>query len=109
MLQVWLAVTINVGIEKLAELARNRTETVAGGGALELSLDIPIFTPPGGAVPVSVTVADTLSPPSTLVVATENVDTASAFAGSISSAAVSPCAVIVAVWTVVTGDVGIVT
>src|ERR1035437_11155968 len=109
MVQVWLAVTTDVGIEKGAELAVNGTETVAGGFALELSLDILMLTPPGGAVPVSVTVADTLSPPSTLVGVTDNMDTASAFAGSISSAAVSPCAVIVAVWTVVTGDVGIVT
>src|ERR1035437_81935 len=109
MVQVWLAVTIDVRIGKVAELAVNGTETGAGGFALGLSLDIPIFTPPGGAVPVSVTVADTLSPPSTLVGVTDNVDTASAVAGSISSVVVSPCAIIVTVWTAVTDAVGIVT
>ena len=113
MVQIWLAVTTDVGIEKVAELAVNRTETVAGGCALELSLDIPIFTPAGGAVPVSVTDADTFRPPSTLVGETESVDTCSALAGSISSAAVwvapAACAVIVTVWTVVTGDVETVT
>jgi hypothetical protein len=108
MLQVWLAVTTDVGIEKVAELAVNGTETVAGGCAAELSLDIPIFTAAGGAVPVSVTVAVAFRPPSTLADATENVDICSAFAGSISSAAVwlpPACPVIVAVFTVVTCNV----
>ena len=49
MVQVWLAVTIDVRIGKVAELAVNGTETVAGGFALELSLDILMLTPPGGA------------------------------------------------------------
>jgi hypothetical protein len=56
-----------------------------------------------------VTVADTFRPPSTLVGVTDNADTWSAFAGSISSVVVSPCAVIVTVWTAVTDAVGIVT
>src|SRR5271157_335058 len=112
MLQVWLVVTVEVGIEKVAELAVNGTETVAGGCAAELSLDIKIFAPPGGAVPVSVTVADTFRPPSTLADATDKVDTCSAFAGSISSCAVwlTPAVpVIVAVWTEVTVNVETVT
>jgi len=113
MVQVWLAVTTDVGIEKGAELDPYGTETVAGGCAAVLSLDIPIFTPPGGAVPVSVTAADTLFPPSTLAGVTDNVDSCSAFAGSISSVAVWPapaaCPVIVAIWTEATGDVGTVT
>ena len=112
MLQVWLAVTVEVGIEKVTELLVNGTETVAGGWAAGLSLDIPIVTPPGGAVPVSVTVADAFRPPSTLADATDNVDTCTALAGSISSAAVwlTPAVpVIAAVWTVVTGNVETVT
>jgi hypothetical protein len=113
MLQVWLAVTTEVGIEKVAELDPNGTETAAGGCAAVLSLDIPIFAPPGAAVPVSATVADTFFPPSTLAGATDNVDSCSALAGSISSAAVwlAPAArpVMVAVWTAVTGNVETVT
>src|ERR1039458_5985502 len=109
MVQVWLAVTTDVGIEKLTQLAANGTETFAGGCAAELSLEIPTPTPPRGAVPVNVTVADTFRPPSTLVGVTDNADTGSAFAGSISSVVVSPCAVIVTVWTAVTDAVGIVT
>ena len=101
MLQVWLAVTTEVGMEKVAELDPYGTETVVGGCAAVLSLEIPILTPPGGAVPVSATVADTLFPPSTLAGATDNVDSCSALAGSISSAAVwlapAACPVMVAV------------
>jgi hypothetical protein len=113
MVHIWLAVTTDVGIEKVAELAVNGTETVAGGCAAELSLDIPIFTAAGGAVPVSVTVADAFRPPSTLADATENVDICSAFAGSISSNAVwlapAACPLIVAVCIATTCDVETVT
>ena len=59
---------------------------------------------------VSVTVADTFRPPSTLVGVTDNVDTCECVCGvDFERRGLRPAPVIVAVWTVDTGDVGNVT
>jgi hypothetical protein len=63
-----------VAIKNEAEVAPLRIFTVAGGTTAAALLTSETATPPLGAGPVSVMVADTLLPPVTLVPAKANVD-----------------------------------
>ena len=68
-----------VAIKNETEVAPPRILTVPGGTTTAVLLAIETATPPLGAGPVSVMVAETFFPPITLVAARANVDTAGGF------------------------------
>ena len=107
MVTVRTAVTVKVAIVNVAVVSPDAMITVPGACAIELALELTVISAPeiGAAVP-SVTVAVTLVPP-----VTELLESVSWIAGTtdtcMASVVLPSVAVRLAVWTVVTSEVGI--
>ena len=76
-------VTASVAMAKSAEFLANGTATTAGGRTLSLSLVSRMLTPPGGALPLSVTVPVRFFPPRIDPAEVDSAASCTEFAGSI--------------------------